>query len=50
MSTVAEIEAAIEKLPPSEVAELAAWLQEYQQLINASSRVFAMYNAEEMPA
>jgi len=28
MSTVAEIEAAIERLSPTQVAELAAWLEE----------------------
>jgi hypothetical protein len=27
MSTVAEIEAAIERLPPAEVEEVAAWLE-----------------------
>lgn len=27
MSTIAEIEAAIEKLPPAQVEELAAWLE-----------------------
>jgi len=47
MSTVAEIESAIEKLSPGEVAQLAAWLEEYQQMINASSQIFAMYDREE---
>jgi hypothetical protein len=47
MSTVAEIETAIERLSPPEVAELAAWLEEYQQMINASSQVFQMYDREE---
>ena len=37
MSSVAEIEAAIEQLSPAEVTELAAWLEEYQQMINASA-------------
>ena len=47
MSSVAEIESAIERLQPSEVAEVAAWLNEYQQMIQASSEVFAMYDREE---
>ena len=47
MSTVAEIESAIERLQPSEVAELAGWLNEYQQMILASASVFAMYDREE---
>ena len=47
MSTVAEIEAAIERLAPAEVAELAAWLEEYQQMVNASSEIFALYDREE---
>ncbi len=47
MSAVAEIESAIEKLSPSEVRELAAWLDEYQQMINASSEIFSLYDQEE---
>jgi hypothetical protein len=47
MSTVVEIESAIERLTPSEVAELAGWLSEYQQMIQASAEVFAMYDHEE---
>lgn len=47
MSTVIEIEAAIEKLPFQQVREVAAWLEEYQGTINASSEVFAMLDAEE---
>ncbi|MCX6928615.1 MAG: hypothetical protein NT154_36200 [Verrucomicrobia bacterium] len=47
MSTVVEIESAIERLTPSEVAELAGWLSEYQQMIQASAEVFAMYDREE---
>jgi len=47
MSAVAEIESAIEALPPAEVSELAAWLEEYQQMIHASGEVFAMYDREE---
>lgn len=47
MSTVAEIESAIERLPIDQVREVAAWLEEYQATINASAEVFAMLDAEE---
>jgi hypothetical protein len=47
MSTVAEIEAAIEKLPPQKVREVAAWLEEYQQLQNSSEALFQMLDDEE---
>jgi hypothetical protein len=47
MTTVAEIESAIERLPTTQVREVAAWLEEYQASINASSEVFAMLDAEE---
>jgi hypothetical protein len=47
MSTVVEIESAIQRLTPSEVAELSGWLSEYQQMIQASAEVFAMYDREE---
>ena len=47
MSTVAEIEAAIEKLSPPEFAQLAVWLEEYQQMTNASAEIFKLYDDEE---
>ena len=47
MTAVAEIELAIEKLSPSEVKELAAWLDEYQQMVNASAEIFSLYDQEE---
>lgn len=47
MSSVAEIEAAIEKLSPSQLNEVARWLEEYQQMINASAEMFSMYDREE---
>lgn len=47
MSTVAEIESAIERLAPAQVTELAAWFEEYQQMINASAEIFTMYDKEE---
>jgi hypothetical protein len=46
MSTVAEIESAIEKLPPAELRELLAWLDEYQAMLGASESLFAMYDEE----
>ena len=30
MKTIAEIETAIERLPPPQVAELAAWLEQFR--------------------
>ncbi len=47
MTAVAEIESAIEKLSPTEVKELAAWLDEYQQMVNASAEIFSLYDQEE---
>ena len=47
MSSVAEIESAIGRLSSAEVAELAAWLEEYQQMINASAEIFSLYDKEE---
>lgn len=47
MSTVAEIEAAIEKLPAAEAREVALWLQERQQMLNSSEALFQRYDKEE---
>ena len=47
MSTVAEIEAAIEKLPPAQFSELLAWIEEYQAMVGSSQALFAMYDEEE---
>jgi hypothetical protein len=47
MTAIAEIESAIERLSPAEVKELAAWLEEYQQMINASAEIFSLYDQEE---
>jgi hypothetical protein len=49
MSTVVEIESAIQRLTPSQVTELAGWLAEYQQMIQAPAEVFDMYDREEDP-
>ena len=47
MSTVTEIESAIGRLSPQEVDELAAWLDEYRQMVRASAEVFSLYDDEE---
>ena len=47
MSTVTEIEAAIERLPPDELRELVNWIEEYAAAIDASETLFGMYDAEE---
>ena len=47
MSTVIEIESAIERLSQTELTELARWFEEYRQMTFASSEIFAMYDREE---
>lgn len=47
MTTVAEIEGAIEQLPAGEVTQLAEWLEEHQLLLASSAAVFSMLDAEE---
>ncbi len=47
MRAVAQIESAIERLSPAEVQELAACLEEYQQMVNASAEIFSLYEQEE---
>jgi hypothetical protein len=47
VSTVAEIESAIGQLSTQEVEQLAAWLDEYRQMIRASAEVFSIYDEEE---
>ena len=47
MTTVAEIEHAIEALPARDVSELARWIEEHQLLLTASADVFSMLDAEE---
>jgi len=34
---------------PQDVATLAAWLEEYQQMVNASAEIFSIYDKEEAP-
>lgn len=50
MSTVAEVEAAVEKLTPRELREFAAWFEERQALLNSSAIRFRMYDEEEKRA
>lgn len=47
MSTIAEIETAIEKLPTQQMLEIAAWLDEQRAMLQASESVFAALDAEE---
>jgi hypothetical protein len=47
MSTVTEIEAAVEQLTPQQLREFAAWFEERQALLNASESLFQMYDQEE---
>ena len=47
MSTVTEIEAAIERLPSDELRALVNWIEEYVAAIGASETLFGMYDAEE---
>jgi len=50
MSTVTEIEAAIEKLPPEDYRELLTWIEEHQATVGASEALFAVYDEEEAHA
>jgi len=47
MTTVAEIESAVEQLPREGLDELTAWLVEYHDALNASAEIFHQYDAEE---
>jgi len=47
MSTVDEIESAIERLSQPELSELAHWFDEYQQMISAAGEMFSLYDREE---
>ena len=50
MTTVAEIETAVELLPRESLDELAAWLVEYHASLNASAEIFHQYDTEETGA
>lgn len=47
MSTVVEIEKAIESLPTSEMLEVAEWLDLQRSMLAASEGIFQMLDAEE---
>ena len=47
MSTVLEIEKAIETLPPEELGKLREWFAEREATLAASASVFALYDGEE---
>lgn len=47
MSTVAEIESAIEKLPTEQMLKVAAWLDDHRAMIQASESVFTTLDADE---
>jgi len=47
MSTVMEIEKAIEELPSSEMQKLFSWVEEKQAMMDATASVFAIYDEEE---
>ena len=47
VSTVTEIEAAIERLPSDELRALVNWIEEYAAAIGASETLFGLYDAEE---
>ena len=47
MSTITEIETAIEKLPTEQMLEIAAWLDEQRAMVQASEGIFAALDAEE---
>jgi len=50
MSTLVEIEAAIEALPADELAKLARWLEDYQAMIGTAETLGELYDEEERNA
>lgn len=47
VSTPAEIESAIEKLPTDQFLEVAAWLDDYRAMIQSSESLFERLDADE---
>lgn len=47
MSTVTEIESAVEKLTPQEARAFAVWYEQRQALLNAADAIFQSYDNEE---
>ena len=47
MSTVAEIETALEQLPTEQMLAVAAWIEERRAMLNASETVFQRLDEAE---
>ena len=47
VSTPAEIESAIQKLPTAQVLAVAAWLDDYRTMIQSSENLFERLDSEE---
>ena len=47
MSTVLEIEKAIESLSTEEMRQLFAWIEEKQAMVAATATMFTLYDEEE---
>ena len=47
MSTVLEIEQAIERLPKAQMLEVAQWLDDQRSMLSASEGIFQMLDSEE---
>jgi hypothetical protein len=47
MTTLLEIEKAIEKLPPGDLHQLSDWLEDYKMTLAASDSMFAMLDEED---
>ena len=47
MSTVAEIESALEQLPTEQMLAVAAWLEERRAMLSASETMFQQFDEAE---
>ena len=47
MSTIAEIETALEQLPTGEMLAVAAWLDERRAMLSASEAMFQQFDEAE---
>lgn len=47
MSTILEIEKAIEALSPDQRREVRDWINQYDGLVDAAASVFSLYDEEE---
>jgi hypothetical protein len=50
MSTVTEIESAVENLTPQDARAFAVWYEQRQALLNAADAIFQGYDDEENKA